>query len=173
MSPQYDANLEHVIYGLDADLIMLALATHEPRMTVLRERVVFGREKAKELDSIADMEFQFLHVPVLREYLKRDLSLDEWKADFERLVDDWVFLCFFVGNDFLPHLPSLEIRDGAIELLMDLYKRMLVECPGAYLTKDGFVDLKNVEKLLKKLAPMEDFIFQKKVKRETEMEKRR
>lgn len=69
-------------------------------------------------------EFIFVRLNVLREYLERELAMPNlpFTYDFDRVLDDWVFMCFFVGNDFLPHLPSLEIREGAIDRLVSLYK---------------------------------------------------
>lgn len=185
--PEYEPNTSHVLYGLDADLIMLALATHEPHFFILREIVMQANEnncficgqpghlasdcqgKAKEKGNDTDTKaairkpFQFLYVSVLREYLTRDLKPSQaqqlpFEFDLERIIDDFVFMCFFVGNDFLPHLPTLEIRENAIDMLVRIYKRILPTL-GGYLTHDGEVDLRRVKVLMEEVGRLEDSIL--------------
>lgn len=197
-SPEHDPNTHHVIYGLDADLIMLGLATHEPHFRVLREDVFAqdsrprlcklcgqkghdardcrGEAKEKEgefdeKDKVVPLKpFIWLHVSIFREYLAVELNIPNlpFKFDLERAIDDWVFMCFFVGNDFLPHLPALEIRENGIDTLVAIWKDNLPHM-GGYLTKDGHVDLARAQYILAGLAKQEDAIF----KRRKETEDRR
>jgi 5'-3' exoribonuclease 2 len=194
-SPEYNPNTRHVIYGLDADLIMLALATHEPHFRVLREDVFAqdakvrmcklcgqkghderscrGEAKVKdgdfdEKDSAHPLKpFIWLHVSILREYLAVELDIPDlpFRFDLERAIDDWIFLCCFVGNDFLPHLPALEIRENGINTLTALWKDNLAVM-GGYVTKDGHIDLDRAQYILNGLAKQEDAIFRR--RKETE-----
>ena len=43
----YDPNVRHCLYGLDADLIMLGLLSHDPHVCLLREEVKFGPARSK------------------------------------------------------------------------------------------------------------------------------
>lgn len=189
--PHYSPNSVHVIHGLDADLIMLALATHEPHIYVLREEILFGRRSAEKAiqyqneTGFTDAQRQLdeeagsmamnlkenqhkplirLSIPVLREYFAFEFKMCERVPfrngpDFERLIDDIVFLCFFVGNDFLPHLPSLDIRDGALDFLFNVYMRVLPSL-GDYITSHGGeVNLSHVDVILAEVGAIEDYVF--------------
>ena len=184
-SPDHDPNTRHVLYGLDADLIMLGLATHEPHFRVLREDVFFqagkgngngchkcgetGHKAAEcrkpmEIDKkdMPEKPFIWLHVAILREYLAVEMRVPNqpFKFELERALDDWVFMCFFVGNDFLPHLPSLDIREEGIDILIAIWRDNIPRM-GGYVTKDGHVDLQKVQYILTGLAKQEDAIFKR------------
>lgn len=179
---------------------MLGLATHEPYFRVLREDVFFQESKARtchlcgqtghkaeeckgnakekrgefdEKHKASPLKpFIWLHVSVLREYLEAELYVPEqpFPFDLERALDDWVFMCFFVGNDFLPHLPSLDIRENGIDTLIAIW-RDNIPIMGGYLAEDGRVNLKRAQIILQGLAKQEDAIFRR--RRQTDERKER
>lgn len=187
VQPDHDPNTQHVLCGADADLIMLGLATHEPNFTIIREE--FKPNKPRPCDVCGQLghemkectgttpdaalvradpafgnqdNFIFVRLSVLREYLEKELQMPDlpFPYDFERALDDWVFMCFFVGNDFLPHLPSLEIREGAVDRLVNLYKKCVYRTKG-WITDSGDVNLERVQVIMTELGHMEDEIFKR------------
>ena len=164
--PGYDPNLVHVVSGLDADLIHLALATHEPKFYILRELVIGPTSNdVSDKEAKIKIPYQYLKISILRDYLA--LEFNDVKLPFpfdkERVYDDFVFLCFFVGNDFLPHSPTLDIREGGIDLLMNIYKRQLPHL-GGYLCIGSNINLKRTEVIIKEVARCEERILQKRMR---------
>lgn len=107
-------NESYIIHGLDADLIMLSLLTHFPKFYVLRDDT-FDRNN----------NYLLLDIGIVRKQLIEEIrweSTEEHKFNEEWVINDFVFLSFLCGNDFLPHIPSIEIIEGGIEVIIQVCK---------------------------------------------------
>ncbi|XP_061652278.1 5'-3' exoribonuclease 1 isoform X1 [Phyllopteryx taeniolatus] len=152
----HDPNTRHCLYGLDADLIMLGLTSHEPNFSLLREEVRFGGKKSqKRITAPEETTFHLLHLSLMREYINYEFSVVKKEMgsdyDLEKIIDDWILMSFLVGNDFIPHLPHLHINHDALPLLYKTYIHVLPSLDG-YLNENGHLNLGNFEKYLEKLS---------------------
>jgi 5'-3' exonuclease len=124
-----DNKYNYVIYGLDADLIFLALASNKDNIHLLREAQEMGTEKEKTNLNVLN----YVSIDVLKECIIEELNdilYDEFierKLDNERIIRDFIFICYFLGNDFLPHIPSIDIKcydkkcNNGLDLLLQAY----------------------------------------------------
>ncbi|CAB9514453.1 5'-3' exoribonuclease [Seminavis robusta] len=170
----WEPNWTHVLYGLDADLIMLGLVSHEPNFMLLREKmsvVMAGRgrnkyRKKKDMMEYTKNDFEVLELSSLRQLLALQFRrFDDDGAlnvdfDLNRVVDDFVFMCMLVGNDFLSHMPHMEIDGGAISMMMSTYIDLLPEW-GDYLTKKEQIHPQRFEQFLYHLAVYEEEHFKR------------
>jgi 5'-3' exonuclease len=108
-----------VVYGLDADLIMLSLLhlRYAENVWIFREAVHFDNDMNKETSECLHMDIRKLAYCILKE-----MNVSGWD---QRYIDDYVFLCFFLGNDFLPHFPCLNIRTHGMPSLLMKYREVL------------------------------------------------
>ncbi|CAI7624593.1 unnamed protein product [Penicillium bialowiezense] len=163
--PDYESNVRHCLYGLDADLIMLGLLSHDPHFCLLREEVTFGRQVSKKPKELEHQNFYLLHLSMVREYLelefqelKQEGALD-FDFDMERVIDDFILMAFFVGNDFLPNLPNLHINEGALALMFKLYKEVLPKM-GGYINEQGVINVQRLGMLVSSLSSVEYRFFE-------------
>jgi len=107
----------YCIYGLDADLIMLG-------MVLPVEKVVIAREADENIVQFVDIQsFKHELLNIMRWSSGSTGSPSAFFNDRDA-IHDFILLCFLVGNDFLPTIPSLTIIDGGINIMMDAYKKL-------------------------------------------------
>lgn len=151
------------LYGLDSDLIMLSIFHMDYCNNIynFREAPEFIRNSLPVSVKSNDVnEPYFLDIKHFCTHILAEMSCVD--NDMYR-VYDYVFLCFFLGNDFLPHFPSMNIRTHGINTLLDIYTKKIGNIPNNFLiNKDNnHIIWKNVRKIIKEVANNEDkFLLQ-------------
>jgi 5'-3' exoribonuclease 1 len=148
-----------VIYGLDADLIMLSI-NHLPvcpNIYLFRETPHFIQSIDSSLEPNSNY---YLDIPeftnALTYYMNNgeELTTEQQKNK----VYDYIFLCFFLGNDFLPHFPAVNIRTGGVDKMLNAYKATIGNSQ-VNLTDGKTIYWGNVRKVVQELANLEEEYF--------------
>ncbi len=169
----YHKDTNTVIYGLDADLIMLSI-NHLPisnNIYLFRETPEFIKSINSELEP---NESYVLDIPELAKTITLDMNNGEELSTEQKKnrIYDYIFLCFFLGNDFLPHFPAINIRTGGIDKMLQAYKAT-IGSTNENLTDGKTIYWKNVRKLVDFLAKNEHEFLKKEHKIRDRKEKNR
>jgi 5'-3' exonuclease len=117
------------VYGLDADLIMLALnhlrmfkrtqQKGSPKLFLYREAPEFIQSLRGDFKP---NQLYFLDIYALSKLISREMN--------DHDISNYIFMSFLLGNDFLPHFPILNIRTNGIARLMERFKEVKTKYPG-------------------------------------------
>jgi 5'-3' exonuclease len=112
-----------IIYGLDADLIMLSIIANKNKIYLMRESMYFNNEKDKIKIDNSVIKFIYVNIDNLKINLINELnSISSYKIESDiKNIYDYVFICFFLGNDFIPHSLCINIYDNGIYDIINIY----------------------------------------------------
>lgn len=163
-----------VIYGLDADLIFLAMTSGIENIYLLRESLQLGIkiEENELYDPVEDVAQELMYVSIKE--IKNAFNEELWNliqqrgdfvVNFDKNTDfsnDLVVVCFLLGNDFLPHFPSININKGGLDVILDAYIECLSEST-ILMTKieNGKLEINSTffALLIEKLGEREELFF--------------
>lgn len=111
-------NSNSIIYGLDADLIMLSLLH-----LTFNENIYLYRE-TKHFSYIKGIDPQIDYLFSMDEMATQINEVLNGSESKKQSIENYCFLCFLCGNDFLPHFPSINIRNNGVQYLLEVYKKI-------------------------------------------------
>lgn len=136
----------HVVYGLDADLIIIGLnnLNETNEIFLFRETPEF----IKSLNySLNPNKLYFMNLRNLSDIIINNMIFKKANKD-NRIIKDYVFLMMLMGNDFMPHFPSLNIRTFGLQMLLDVYKTVINKRNLYLIDEDNRIIWKNVRELI-------------------------
>ena len=152
-------NIKYCIFSGDADFILLSLLIHEPNIVILKGETTTKSKNKYNFEFSQENNLlyfnEFIYISVLREYLDIEFCKLKGKIKFEynleRLYDDFAFLCFLFGNDFIPPLINLDTDGNVYEFLLNSYKTSIQKC-NDYLTNNGLINFNNFKIFINELS---------------------
>lgn len=157
-------NKNIIIYGLDADLFFLAMASQINNIYLLREASQFTNDDDNNNSTITEV-LRYISIDMIKNLcnktiittITRKQQLDIDKLNF---CNDFIFICYLLGNDFLPHLPSLNIKNAGMDYILDAYSDVYIELK-EQLIENNNKNINNdfLRKLLKILGDYESSYF--------------
>lgn len=140
--PELHRDQKTLVYGLDSDLIILSLHHLQyGEIRLLREAPAF---------MLQDRELHVLDVPKLAESIRELIG--------ETKLSDYIFMTLFLGNDFMPHFPALNLRTNGFDTLFRTYTSTVKENEHLF---DGTIQWPIVQKFVAALALQEENIMVK------------
>jgi 5'-3' exonuclease len=101
-----------IIYGLDADLLFLSLGIgYDYDLYVMREKQVFANKEVN-LDEVSEynyVEIKQLHILI---------------SNLEISTNDFIVLCYLIGNDFLPGLLTIDVKKGGLDKIFRAWNNL-------------------------------------------------
>ncbi len=124
----------YVVYGLDADLIFLMLTLNFNNIYLMREaQQMESKDKSNGIN--------FVSISIMKDCIFDTVQklTSDIKLDKSNVIDDFIFICYLMGNDFLPHIPALDIYSNAIDKLLECYVEVVL-LNGYIINRNGLND---------------------------------
>ena len=150
----------YCIHGLDADLIMLSFATKLENMFILRNDQ-YNRNNDFFLLDIGKSKNELVE----KIYFNKPSTEREDKFE-ETLINDFILICFLIGNDFLPNIPCLDVWNNGIDIIIQIYKNVCSDNGNLTFIDDNgnvIINKNSMKAFFKELANLEQEILQDKL----------